>query len=79
MPLSWGRAVKKLYSHVILFLGLSTLKNRLGRSKPVVTFNGPSSRRSFAMSSFTCRVAVAVKAPITGRLGSLPINSGICR
>lgn len=61
----------------VLVLIVANLEIEIFRSKPVTATWGSDSSSIRMMSSRTSLVAVAVKAPMTGRMGSVRTNSGI--
>lgn len=62
-----------------LFSGCCTINFRFFRSNPVTMYAGFCKSRRARISSRTSRVAVAVKAPITGRFARSSRKSGMRR
>ena len=69
MPVLFGFRSKNRSNAVNLSTGFCTSKYKFFLSNPVVMTNGFCNAKREIISSFTSLVAVAVKAPIIGRLG----------
>ena len=79
MPHLPGRPFTSSSRAAFLSPGWRTSKNRFSRLKPVAARRGSRRASRRWMSSFTSGVAVAVKAPITGRRGREAAKAGMLK
>ena len=77
MPHFPGRPLTSSSRAAFLSLGWRTSKYRFSRSNPVAIRSGPRRASRCSMSAFTSGVAVAVKAPTTGRRDREAAKAGI--